>query len=428
MRLGAFSITLAVVALLICGSAWGQVLKGSKSITNQAVTTMVQLGMPDDAIIAAINVGPVNFDTSSNALISLRSQGVSGRVLQAMIVAERKASVAASGGGQRGALLAPQRTVALANSQGSGPGGMLTSGGNQNPNISRMLAPQRTVALAGSSANNGGSGNGNLGPVTRLGRNGPIANLTTCTVTQLRLKFGTGGDDLRGGQDNLNIIVYFTTGGYQVARNVNQSNNWPNNSVNVVYIPLSHPVPPGEIRALRLVHVSDGSFNLSVGSLLTPAAPFLIAKAFQSPDNWNMNYVRVAAIGNGVVAQIAGHRFHRFTGSNPDLIITARVPANICSSGAPAGNSGSGSGGPGASGINPALNPGGSGFHSVSGNSSAPSKYGTQMRVPLTTPSATQNQNGTLPSQKPKVVTPIHVAPGTPVQGSGSGNGSGPQD
>lgn len=374
MRLRAISRALAMMALLICGTVWGQALKGSKLITNQAVVAMVQVGMPDDAIIAAINVGSVNCDTSSRALISLRSQGVSARVLQAMIVAERKVSAAGSGGGQRGVMLAPQRSLALAGPQANSSGGMLTSGGNQNPNTSRMLAPQGTVALGGSSANNGGSGNGSPVLASALGRNGPVASVTACTVTQLRLKLATGSDDLRGGQDNLNIIIYFTTGGYQVARNVNQSNSWPNNSVKVVYISLSQPVPPSEIRALRLVHISDGSFNLSVGSLLTPAAPFLIAKAFQSPDNWNMAYVQVTATGNGVGARIASHRFHRFTGSNPDLIIAARVPANICNSGAPAGNSG-GSGGPGASAVNPALNPGGSGLHSFSGSSGAGSKY-----------------------------------------------------
>lgn len=173
------------------------------------------------------------------------------------------------------------------------------------------------------------------------GAGGPGDSGQLCMVTQLRLRFATGNDDLRGGQDNLNIVVYFTGGGYQVAPNVNHSKNWPNNSVNMVEIPLNRPVPPGEIRALRLVHIADGGFNIhSLPELATPAAPIAIAQAFQSPDNWNMADVEVAVIGNGVGGRIANHGFHRFTGSNPDLIIDTHVPPNVCGSERPAGNSG----------------------------------------------------------------------------------------
>ena len=196
-----------------------------------------------------------------------------------------------------------------------------------------------------------------------------------CTVTRLRLRIATSNDDLRGGQDNLNIVVFFGNAKPHVALNVNKSANWPNNSVNMVDIFLNQPVPPSEIRALRFIHIADGGINTGdLLTALTPAAPIKVPQEFLSPDNWNMADVAVAAIGNGVGARIATYGYHRFTGSDPVLTIPVRVPANICGSGRPANNSGSGSGGVG---NNPATAPnglqsptGGSGQGGLGGGSS----------------------------------------------------------
>lgn len=185
-----------------------------------------------------------------------------------------------------------------------------------------------------------------------------------CTVTRLRLTIATADDDLRGGKDNLNIIVYFTNGGYQLAPNVNHSQNWPNNSTNTVGITLNRPIPPNEISGLRLIHIPDGGFNLNVSpELATLAAPFVIAEAFQSPDNWSMGDIEIAAIGNGIGGDIGHHGFHRFTGSDPALSIPTHAPANICGSGSGSGRTGS------LERLNPALNPGGSALRPVTGGS-----------------------------------------------------------
>lgn len=47
----------------------------------------------------------------------------------------------------------------------------------------------------------------------------------SCAVNRLRLRIATGDDDLRGGQDNLNIVVFFTNVQPYVALNVNKSAN-----------------------------------------------------------------------------------------------------------------------------------------------------------------------------------------------------------
>lgn len=247
-----------------------------------------------------------------------------------------------------------------------------------------------------------------------------------CSVSQIRLRIVTGGDDLRGGKDNLNIQILFAGGrAPQVALNVNKSQNWPNNSTNTVDIPLNQPVPPNQIIGLRLIHIADGGFDFnSLPSVLTPAAPLEIPQAFLSPDNWDMSLLQVAAIGNGVGARIAAHGFDRFTGSNPMLTVATHVPANACGSGRPAGNSGGGSGVTG-SGLNPALNPGGSGLHSVTGGTGAGSRYGRNVTGIVPGPPM---QGGTQPWQNNRIVTqalaraiPIGPKPSAP---SGPGNGS----
>ncbi|HEV2304009.1 MAG TPA: hypothetical protein VGR93_00690, partial [Candidatus Acidoferrales bacterium] len=204
-----------------------------------------------------------------------------------------------------------------------------------------------------------------VGAVYGQSGNAPRGNSNACDVTQIRLRIGTGGDDLRGGQDNLNVLIYLTDAKPRVALNVNSSANWRNNSTHRVVIPIKPPVSPDEIKAIRLFHIADGGFNaqsLENGIMATPAAPIQIAKAFQSPDNWDMSGLAASALGNGAGLRIATYGFHRFTGSNPDLVIyiPRRVMARACGTGRPAANGGSGSGGGTGSGLNPALNPGGS--------------------------------------------------------------------
>lgn len=231
-----------------------------------------------------------------------------------------------------------------------------------------------------------------------------------CLAKKLRLRIATGGDDLRGGQDNLNIVIFFTVGQPQVAANVNKSKNWPNNSVNTVNIPLNQPVPPAEIRALRLVHIPDGSFHLNVAELITLAAPIAIAQAFQSPDNWDMADVKVAAIGNGAGARIADHGYFRFTGSNPVLTFATYVPANACGSGRLAGNSGSG-------GPTPALNPGVYGLHPVTGGTSGVgSKYGALTNHNVAQMAKIGTQNSRVQSRPTMARVNRNLKPGPPVE------------
>jgi hypothetical protein len=153
-----------------------------------------------------------------------------------------------------------------------------------------------------------------------------------CTVSQLQLRLRTGDDDLRGGQNNLNVEVHFADGTMQVANNVNHGANWGNNSTNVVTVPLQHPVGPNQIKMLRLVHSAQGGYtppNAAQGGLMTspvgPAlAPVYAAQGIHSEDNWDMAELQAFGLGSGINVPIASFGSHRFTGSSPSLDINAQ--------------------------------------------------------------------------------------------------------
>jgi hypothetical protein len=155
-----------------------------------------------------------------------------------------------------------------------------------------------------------------------------------CTVSQLELRFQTGNDDLRGGQNNLNVEVHFADGTMQVATNVNQGANWPKSSLRSALVRLKQPVAPSEIRLIKLVHLAQAGFNPpagSLGALATPAGPpgalASMASGVKSEDNWDMASFQAFAQGKTSIP-IASFGFHRFTGSNPSLEVSTRSSGN----------------------------------------------------------------------------------------------------
>jgi hypothetical protein len=122
-------------------------------------------------------------------------------------------------------------------------------------------------------------------------------------VTQLLLRFQTGSDDLRGGNDNLNIDVHFADGTTQSALNVNRSARWPDNTANTAAIVLTRAVPPAALKSLTLTTTFSGGLN---------------------GDNWNMNSVTVTAVGNGLNKQIGSYGFKRFTGDQKQLSVSLK--------------------------------------------------------------------------------------------------------
>jgi hypothetical protein len=153
-----------------------------------------------------------------------------------------------------------------------------------------------------------------------------------CTVNQLQLSFRTANDDLRGGQNNVNVEVHFADGTMQVAINVNHGANWAKNTTNTVTVPLQHPVAANRIKMIRLIHLAQGGYippsSRAIGATATPAgpalAPIYAVQGIQSEDNWDMAEFQAFGRGDGINAPIASFGSHRFTGSYPSLDINAQ--------------------------------------------------------------------------------------------------------
>ena len=148
-----------------------------------------------------------------------------------------------------------------------------------------------------------------------------------CAINHLELTFRTGNDDLRGGNNNLNVEIHLANGSIQFAKNVNGSANWPNSSTRKVSVPLDHPIAPSEIKSFRLVHLAQGGFSPSVvpgrNGPVDPATSAL--SGIKSEDNWDMAGFQASGIGLTANVPIASAGFHRFTGSSPSFDINARA-------------------------------------------------------------------------------------------------------
>jgi len=126
----------------------------------------------------------------------------------------------------------------------------------------------------------------------------PITAPQAGKANKLELIVQTGDDDLRGDNDDLNVIVHFRGGRTQTARNVNGGKPWKNNSMHVETITLDSAVDPSEIVGVELHTTFTGGM---------------------SGDNWNMNSVIVKAIGDGVNEVLFTSGFKRFTGDDKTL-------------------------------------------------------------------------------------------------------------
>lgn len=122
-------------------------------------------------------------------------------------------------------------------------------------------------------------------------------------ITHLRLTFKTGGDDLRGGNDNLDVTILYRDGRSQRVNTVNSRQNWSNGSTRTVSLALDRPVDRGGVSGLVLNTTARGGFN---------------------GDNWNLDALTVIPVRSGDDPQPAylhrsGRPLKRFTGDSRSL-------------------------------------------------------------------------------------------------------------
>jgi len=108
--------------------------------------------------------------------------------------------------------------------------------------------------------------------------------------------FVTGGDDLRGGSDNVHIAVLLRSGEELRFENVNRSASWSNNSTHNVTVPLPSRIAFENIVGVRLETTFTGGI---------------------SGDNWNLDRLVIVGRINGVeriLLDQTGSPLFRFTG------------------------------------------------------------------------------------------------------------------
>ncbi|MFZ1516403.1 MAG: hypothetical protein WAT21_13430 [Saprospiraceae bacterium] len=118
------------------------------------------------------------------------------------------------------------------------------------------------------------------------------------TVHELLLEIYTGGDDLRGGSDNVQAIVNFKNGTSQKFENINRGARWIDHYYQVVPIELQKSVKCDQIKSVVL----KTTFGGGIGG-----------------DNWNLNSFRVIAQEGPNQRELynaAGDPLVRFDGNN----------------------------------------------------------------------------------------------------------------
>ncbi len=129
----------------------------------------------------------------------------------------------------------------------------------------------------------------------------PVAN-TNPAISYLLITCHTGGDDLRGGKDNLNIAVRNKAGQVQTTNNVNGSNKWGNNTAHTVRVAVPAGTRMSDLSRVQLTTTFSGGWN---------------------GDNWNLDRLTIIAVAGGQKKQVyskLGRPLHRFTGDKKTFL------------------------------------------------------------------------------------------------------------
>ncbi|TKB88126.1 MAG: hypothetical protein E8D43_00395 [Nitrospira sp.] len=127
-----------------------------------------------------------------------------------------------------------------------------------------------------------------------------LDNLPLWSVRRLEITFLTGGDNLRGGEDNLHVHVHLRDGTVVSRHNVNGRGEWGGGSVNLVDIALPDNTEPQDLLRIEL----ETNFGGGIGG-----------------ENWSMATMSVRALGDGFDKEVGYWGFMRFTGDSHRLSV-----------------------------------------------------------------------------------------------------------
>jgi hypothetical protein len=114
----------------------------SGALTNADIIEMIKAGLPESTIILAIQKQPSKLDTSAQALIQLKRQGATQKILDAMLQAQGGAGVTPGGGGN------PAQPMGGESPRGEIPLGVMLVDGAQRIQMT-MSTPDMRVSTGG---------------------------------------------------------------------------------------------------------------------------------------------------------------------------------------------------------------------------------------------------------------------------------------
>jgi hypothetical protein len=115
------------------------------------------------------------------------------------------------------------------------------------------------------------------------------------SIRHLYIQFNTGGDDLRGGSDNVGVAVQYRNGDRQWFTNVNNSARWVDNSRQTIHIELNRPVHRTDITLFTFMTTFGDGFNsddwnLDGVSISNGAGGVVFAEQFAAPGSYIMRF------------------------------------------------------------------------------------------------------------------------------------------
>lgn len=126
-------------------------------------------------------------------------------------------------------------------------------------------------------------------------------------VHELLLEILTGGDDLRGGNDNVNVSIVLKDGSRESFSNINKRGRWINNYCESVPLMLKTPIKFEDIACVEVQTTFGGGID---------------------GDNWNLDALRIIANASSTSArelfEQSGSPLNRFDGNNRPFKATIR--------------------------------------------------------------------------------------------------------
>lgn len=123
-----------LLAAVLCTTS---VPVAAETLNNATVVSLSQAGLGDEAIVAKVKASPGRYDLSTDQIIALKKQGVSGPVIAAMIAAGNPASTA------------PTISLTSPDPMVPHPAGVYVLGGGATPQMTRIDATVSNQAKTG---------------------------------------------------------------------------------------------------------------------------------------------------------------------------------------------------------------------------------------------------------------------------------------